>query len=452
MSNRHNTCYALFAAALLLVVFFLRRSIYFCLPTADYVVIHFIIESLSVFMSLGIATTIYHDHNGACDNTGSFLAASFVAVALLDFFHLASYPGMPNFITANSPEKAILFWLAARFTFALAMIIYLVFSKLQKYFAPGVKTLSLLSGVGYALGLMGMILIWPNSFPEMFISGAGTTFYKQTVEVLVVVMLLLPFSLAFWNGNRYSLLFLGLGLSIGSEVALAIYISPYDSLNLWGHILRLCANSFIFSHFVTRSIKGPFRQVEEMFEVAIDHFAQYMDGRHKFDWVRDHSRRVAVYARKIAEELNLDCAETAQLYRAALMHDVGKIAIPYRVLKKRESFEQDEWEYIRKHPEIAVKILGARGGDCCLRGVLEHHERLDGSGFPAGLKGDQISIYGRILAVADSFDALTSDWPDRPKLTTTSALERLMAETDQKLDRECVSSLVTVCHRGAVDI
>lgn len=125
-----------------------------------------------------------------------------------------------------------------------------------------------------------------------------------------------------------------------------------------------------------------------------------------------HSLRVTLYAGRLARELGVQPAERREIEQGSLLHDIGKIGIPDALLRKPGKLTEAEWAMMRRHPEIGHRILS---GSRFLRGasliVLQHHERFDGSGYPAGLQGGEIVLGARIFAVADTFDCMTSERP-----------------------------------------
>jgi len=123
-----------------------------------------------------------------------------------------------------------------------------------------------------------------------------------------------------------------------------------------------------------------------------------------------HSNRVAIISRRLAEECGLPPAKVQQIYLTGLLHDIGKIGVPESTLRKPGRLTNEEYEAIRKHPGIGAKILGGiRQLDDAIPGILCHHERLDGRGYPQGLAGEEVPQDARIIGLADSFDAMTSD-------------------------------------------
>jgi len=157
-----------------------------------------------------------------------------------------------------------------------------------------------------------------------------------------------------------------------------------------------------------------------------------------------HSKKVAKYATEIAEALSYSQERTATIRAVALLHDIGKIGISDQVLGKRGPLSPEEWEPIHAHPNLGVAILKhVPGLKDCLAGVLYHHERYDGSGYPAGLKGDNIPLDARILAVADAYDAMTSSRPYRfGKSTPAQALEELKRCAGTQFDPRIVEVFV----------
>ncbi len=154
-----------------------------------------------------------------------------------------------------------------------------------------------------------------------------------------------------------------------------------------------------------------------------------------------HSDRVAEFARQIAVTMQLDEEFCERIYMTGLLHDVGKIGIPDSVLQKPDTLSPAEFEQIKAHPIIGHRILKHLSGfDYVLPGVLYHHEAVDGTGYPHGLQGDEIPLDARILAVADAYDAMTSDRPYRNGMPSERA-EAIIAEgAGKQWDAECVTA------------
>lgn len=158
-----------------------------------------------------------------------------------------------------------------------------------------------------------------------------------------------------------------------------------------------------------------------------------------------HSDRVATTGRLIAEQLGLSALDSERLFMSGLLHDIGKIGIPDSVLHKPGKLDEQEFAIIKRHPEIGFSILKHLPQlQHVLPGVLHHHEAVDGSGYPHGLKGDAIPLFGRILAVADAFDAMTSDRPYRSGMSVEKAVNILKDGAGTQWDARMVAAFLEV--------
>jgi putative nucleotidyltransferase with HDIG domain len=157
----------------------------------------------------------------------------------------------------------------------------------------------------------------------------------------------------------------------------------------------------------------------------------------------EHTRRVALLAARVAEELKLPASLRRDLAVGGLLHDVGKLSVPLEILQKPGPLDDDEFAEIRRHPEAGRKLLDELGGfpETVRRLVSDHHERLDGTGYPNGLKGAELPIETRILAVCDVYDALVSDRVYRAAWTPERALALLQQESGTGYDPAVVGAL-----------
>jgi HD-GYP domain-containing protein (c-di-GMP phosphodiesterase class II) len=157
---------------------------------------------------------------------------------------------------------------------------------------------------------------------------------------------------------------------------------------------------------------------------------------------RAHNLRVARLCVHIGRQMSMSASELRVLARAGLMHDIGKLAIPQSVLHKHDALDESEWTLMRTHPEMGLTLLDRAGQSSReVLAVLYHHERLDGSGYPYGLKAEGIPIEARIVAVADTYDALTSDRPYRNACSDAEARRVLLEEARTRLDARAVDAL-----------
>lgn len=180
--------------------------------------------------------------------------------------------------------------------------------------------------------------------------------------------------------------------------------------------------------------------------------AEAVDARDRHN--REHSQRVADFAVAIAEELGLLRSEIYHVRLGSLLHDIGKIGVPDAILDKPGRLNDDELAEMRSHPAKGYSILSQEELRWLLReelpALLEHHERLDGTGYPNQLEADQISRIGRIVAVADVFDALTSERPYKPGWATERALTYLQARKGTEFDAGCVDALCAAYASGSI--
>ena len=150
-----------------------------------------------------------------------------------------------------------------------------------------------------------------------------------------------------------------------------------------------------------------------------------------------HSRGVNKYALMIGEALSLSKEELVCLSRAALLHDIGKIGVNDKILSKKGKLNKREWKEVKRHPEVGAKLVGCFPPLLhCKPAILYHHERWDGAGYPSGLKGEEILLEARILAIADAFAAMTSARPYRPAMSYQEAILRLKEEAGKQFDPE----------------
>jgi HD-GYP domain-containing protein (c-di-GMP phosphodiesterase class II) len=157
----------------------------------------------------------------------------------------------------------------------------------------------------------------------------------------------------------------------------------------------------------------------------------------------EHTRRVATLAVELGEQLGLSPRRLRNLAIGGLLHDIGKLSIPGSILRKPASLDDDEYAVVKLHPERGRELLNELGGfdETVARLVLDHHERLDGSGYPRGIDADELDLATRILAVCDVYDALVSPRVYRPAWTQDRALSLLREESDVAFDARCVDAL-----------
>ena len=189
----------------------------------------------------------------------------------------------------------------------------------------------------------------------------------------------------------------------------------------------------------TRDIAG------ERFIAVVLELAEAVDLR--FSGSARHSETVGRYAAMMAEELGLPEERVERVHLAGMLHDVGKVGVPDVILQKPAKLTDEEFEIIKRHPELGAQILEHPKLSDVRAWVGAHHERPDGRGYPLGLLGDAVSLEARILSVADAFEAMTSDRAYRAAIGHASARAELQKCSGTQFDPQVVEALLTVLDR-----
>ena len=166
----------------------------------------------------------------------------------------------------------------------------------------------------------------------------------------------------------------------------------------------------------------------------------------------DHSLRVAEMCAALAAHMGMSGHEIQILRTAALLHDVGRLTLPDSILIAQEHSPESDWNLIRRHPQAAYDMLAGSFESDIARIVLTHHEHLDGSGYPNGIKGDDIPLPSRMLLVADAYDAMTSHRLYRGALSIKLALNELQDEAGKQLDPDVVEAFVSMIRSQSADV
>ena len=176
-------------------------------------------------------------------------------------------------------------------------------------------------------------------------------------------------------------------------------------------------------------------------------FAEALEKRD--DYTGGHTRRVCEYSMAIGRHLELPEEQLEELHLSAILHDIGKIGVPDRVLQKPGKLDPDESAEMNRHPVLGSEILEhVKSLRAMTGGVRHHHEKYDGSGYPDRKKGEEIPLMGRIIAVADAFDAMTSTRPYRTALNHESALNELASHSGKQFDPGVVDAFMELYKKG----
>ncbi|HZG53743.1 MAG TPA: HD domain-containing phosphohydrolase [Pyrinomonadaceae bacterium] len=188
----------------------------------------------------------------------------------------------------------------------------------------------------------------------------------------------------------------------------------------------------------------------QLFVGTVKALAAAIDGKDRY--TRGHSERVARFSIAIAERLGLPDDEIETLRISALLHDVGKIGIDDKVLKKPAKLTDEEFEIMKTHPQKGFKIMSQIPAMReFLPGMYMHHEMINGEGYPQGLRGDEIPMQARIVSVADTFDAMTTDRPYQKAMELHDALARIKTFIGTRYDERVVEALIEACESGRIN-
>ncbi|MBQ7615791.1 MAG: HD domain-containing protein [Butyrivibrio sp.] len=241
-------------------------------------------------------------------------------------------------------------------------------------------------------------------------------------------------------------------------------------IHLWGYSSNLKGGSIFrkiiyigmaiwiitfIGFFVTRFNLKNYREKQKndvkIILQSMNTFISFIDA--KDPYTRGHSRRVAMYAAEIAKRMHLSEDEIQNVYYAGLLHDAGKISVPDAVLNKPGKLTESERKQIQDHTVAGGKMLKQLSS---LRGIREtalyHHERFDGTGYPEGLKGDSIPLYARIVGVADSYDAMSSNRVYRRHLNKDEIIEEIQKGSGTQFDPNIVPYMVDMINDGYVNV
>ena len=258
------------------------------------------------------------------------------------------------------------------------------------------------------------------------------------VDVAVALQLQRSPLTAWWQTHRDA---------IPHHVALYIigFLAAVSLRQPWALVLFLAPVGIVY--LALRDV-GRMRQQTRDSIVALADMIDLRDA-----YTHGHSQRVAEYARRLARELRLSSGEVELIHSAARVHDIGKIGTADQFLLKAGPLDEGETQEMRRHAQLGYKLLKripefAAGAEL----VLSHHERVDGTGYPRGLRGDELPIEARVIAVADAYDAMTTDRPYRKAMSWVSARAELRAGAGTQWDARIIETFIAMVEReGATE-
>lgn len=314
---------------------------------------------------------------------------------------------------------------------------------------PWYKTLGNLNAYIISSGISSLLFIYLNQglkFKEgsiIFMFIAGILFILMDVMLITTFMIVNsqaePIMLFKENFRGVLPNFFGL-----STVSIIIVIS----------YLKIGIEMILILFFPYMLIRYSFKLVYDMQENYLSTIKALSSALEEKDpYTKGHSERVEKYSIMIAKEIGHSKVDIQQLQYAAIFHDIGKIGVEDSILHKPARLTQEEYEAIKRHSQKSVNILeGISFLKKAIKFIESHHEGYDGTGYPKGLKGEEIPLESRIISVADVYDALITDRPYRKAMTNKEALDIIREETGKKLDPFVVEKFLVLYDKGRFKI
>ena len=250
----------------------------------------------------------------------------------------------------------------------------------------------------------------------------------------VLVSFFLGFALAGQAANRIQKVVAGTRHLARDELEYRVEVEGHDEISELAESFNLMAKTLLESR----------KRLEDYFFRVVQSLVRIMEA--KDHYTRGHSERVGHYANLIALKMGLSERDANLLKIAGELHDIGKMAVQEHILNKPGSLTPEEWEQIRKHPIIggeSVKPVFYRD-EIIMLSIRQHHERYDGGGYPDKLKGEEISLYAQIVAVADAYDAMTSDRAYRKALGKAAAIAEIKKHSGGQFAPDVVQAFLEV--------
>ena len=274
---------------------------------------------------------------------------------------------------------------------------------------------------------------------------------RRTIAIFDLAKSQEPFNTKFIEGEGFAAFFAAPLIAKGKVkgVLEVFHRSPFKPDADWLNFLEALAgqaaiaidNSELFGNLQQSNL-----ELQLAYDKTIEGWSRALDLRDKE--TEGHTQRVTKVALRLAGAMGLDNDELIQVHRGALLHDIGKMCVPDHILLKPGALTEAEWAVIKEHPQFAFDLISPID---FLRPALDipygHHERWNGTGYPRGLKGEQIPLAARIFAVVDVYDALTSDRPYRRAWTKEKALEHIQSEAGTYFDPNVVQEFIEVINR-----
>jgi putative nucleotidyltransferase with HDIG domain len=434
----------------------------------SYLLFHSLAELTSVAIGATVFIIAWNSARLEQNNYLLIIGLGLGFVAIIDLLHMLAFKGMMVF--PNDDSLGAQLWLSARYVQALAFLIALFYLHY-----PLDRRLPVAGFTVVTLGLLASIFVW-DIFPATYHSETGLTPFKVGSEYVIIAAFVIATILLWYNRTSLDpkLLYMLTGslvASIASETAFTLYFGVTDTANLVGHLFKIIAFFLLYLALVETAFNRPydllFRQLKQeeenqragrtqaevellqAYDETIKGWSHALDLRDKeTEW---HTLRVTELTIKLAQEAGLSEKDILNIQRGALLHDIGKMGVPDHILLKSDKLTKEEWDIMRTHPQLAFDMLSPIA---YLHSALDipycHHEKWDGSGYPRGLKGEQIPLAARLFAIVDVWDALCSDRPYRARWSEEKVIEYILSLSGVHFDPKVVELFINMRNKGGL--
>ena len=425
---------------------------------------HFYSVSVACFMAAAICGALVLSARSIRETRILFLALCFMSLGLIFSLHGLTTPGhIYHHVSASLTRTPWLSTLAAGFLATLSVLSIPRFMETTRLRLPEMTFLGCSVALGAFVGVSMAFPDWLRDFPT---TDAWFRYLLSAVTICLLLFAAWRYFQSYLFTRLPAPLAVATGLGVLAEAQLALWLGQPWYLSWWAyHALFLFAFFCVLAGWGIEILRA--RDAGAIADALAmrDALSQLNRGRssvvielanqienHDLDTFR-HVDRVAAFAYLIGHEMGFGATRLRRLVLAGQMHDIGKIGLPSYILTKTAKLTDEEWELIKLHPNKGWEIINRVRGLREIAGIIRHHhERFDGSGYPDALGGEAIPLEARIISVADTFDALTSERPYRPAMSVPDAEAELLRVSGSQLDPACVETFLKLVKSGRVSL